>query len=117
MSAKPRLATVYRTLDFLTAEGLIRRVSTTGGIGRYDAKLEPHLHLVCRVCDGIADLGGLSAVEKGLKPSLPGSFKAESIDVRVVGVCRDCRATPAGTKSSVLKSQPRAGGCARHSKE
>lgn len=39
-------ATVYRQLDTLVSEGLIRIVPNAGGPQRYDANLEPHHHLL-----------------------------------------------------------------------
>src|SRR5262245_53799054 len=51
-AAMPSLspATVYRVLESLEDDGLLRRVSTTGGAARFDANLAPHQHLICRVC-------------------------------------------------------------------
>src|SRR5262245_59677607 len=49
-------ATVYRILESLVADGLLRRVSTTGGAGRFDANLTPHQHLICRVCGRMTDV-------------------------------------------------------------
>ena len=42
------LATVYNTLDLLTASGLCRRLSASPGAGpcRYDADVSPHVHVV-----------------------------------------------------------------------
>ena len=42
-------ATIYRTLQFFESENLIRKVSSPGAIGRFDASVDPHQHLVCRV--------------------------------------------------------------------
>jgi len=39
------LATVYNTLEALTACGLARRLSTSGGPNRYDAVCEDHVHV------------------------------------------------------------------------
>ncbi len=85
------LATVYRILDSFEREGFIRRVSTTDGAGRYDANLEFHQHLVCRICGRIMDaqvheLGRLSLPGRG-----PGGFIPEALDVRIVGICGQCR--------------------------
>ncbi len=53
------LATVYNTLEVLCEAGVCRRIPTTAG-ARYDADLNPHLHLVTtdgRLVDVPADLG------------------------------------------------------------
>jgi Fe2+ or Zn2+ uptake regulation protein len=89
-------ATVYRILDALVTEGVLRRVSTTGGAGRFDANLAPHQHLVCRVCGRMVDVFA-SGVDVGrIAPDLPPGFVVEDVDVRIVGRCRTCSPGSAG---------------------
>jgi Fur family peroxide stress response transcriptional regulator len=84
-------ATVYRILEFLEREGFISRVSTTDGVGRYDANLAPHQHLVCRRCGQIADLE-LAALRRLRLPRRGrAGFALEALDIRVVGTCERCR--------------------------
>jgi Fur family transcriptional regulator, peroxide stress response regulator len=85
------LATVYRILDTLEHEGLVRRVSTTDSAGRFDAKLTPHQHAVCRVCGAMADLEDKRFASVALPGTLPGGFEPEELDIRVLGTCRSCR--------------------------
>ena len=40
------LSTVYNTLETLVNKGIIKKIPTFAGISRYDADLEPHVHLV-----------------------------------------------------------------------
>jgi Fur family peroxide stress response transcriptional regulator len=48
-------ATVYKVLDALTENGLVKRVKTEKDIMRYDAILESHHHLYCTETDRIED--------------------------------------------------------------
>lgn len=48
-------ATVYKVLDALTENGLIKRVKTEKDIMRYDAIMESHHHLYCSETDRIED--------------------------------------------------------------
>lgn len=48
-------ATVYKVLDALTENGLIKRVKTEKDIMRYDAIMENHHHLYCTETDRIED--------------------------------------------------------------
>jgi Fur family peroxide stress response transcriptional regulator len=48
-------ATVYKVLDALTENGLIKRVKTEKDIMRYDAIMESHHHLYCTETDRIED--------------------------------------------------------------
>jgi Fur family peroxide stress response transcriptional regulator len=84
-------ATVYRVLDSLERERLIRRVSTTHGVARFDANLDAHQHVICRRCGRMTDLEvpALSAVRLDAK-AVPG-FVVEGLDIRIVGRCATCR--------------------------
>jgi Fur family transcriptional regulator, peroxide stress response regulator len=48
-------ATVYKVLDVLTLNGLIKKVKTERDIMRYDAIMESHHHLYCTETDRIED--------------------------------------------------------------
>ena len=81
-------ATVYRTLEFLERENLIRRVSAREGTGRFDANLNKHQHLVCRVCGSLADVS-VPELHEAKLPRVSG-FTVEELDIRLVGRCRSC---------------------------
>ncbi len=83
-------ATVYRILEFLENEGLVRRVSTTDGVGRFDANLSPHQHLVCRNCGRMRDCQEKILSVLGLPQLATEGFVAEELDIRIVGICREC---------------------------
>ena len=70
-------------------EALVRRVSTTGGVGRFDANVTPHQHLVCRVCGTMMDYFA-PAPAPPPEGSVPG-FVIEEMDIRLVGRCDRCR--------------------------
>ena len=84
------LATVYRVLESFAEQGLIRRVSTTGGVGRFDANLVPHQHLVCRTCGQMSDHQAEHLTGIGLQTLSTPGFLPERLDIRVVGLCRAC---------------------------
>ncbi|MBN1837461.1 MAG: transcriptional repressor [Spirochaetales bacterium] len=50
------LSTVYRNLELLAAEGLIRKIEHGGGQKRFDPVPEPHSHFHCTVCGKLEDL-------------------------------------------------------------
>jgi Fe2+ or Zn2+ uptake regulation protein len=49
------LATVYRALEALVAQGDIIEMRV-GGVGRYDGGPRPHHHVVCRGCGRMTDV-------------------------------------------------------------
>lgn len=81
-------ATIYRTLQFFENENLIRKVSSPGAIGRFDANVEPHQHLVCRVCGTLEDIS-VPALHSAVIPRVSG-FTVEELDIRLVGRCEAC---------------------------
>ena len=89
-------ASVYRILESLEREGLIRRVGTTDGIARYDANLERHQHLVCRKCGRMTDFQAPELSKIQLAPRAIRGFVVEELDVRIVGRCARC--APQGGK-------------------
>src|SRR6478736_5781449 len=49
-------ATVYNTLDALTAAGLCAALSLSPGSGRFDPNMEAHHHAVCDGCGAVTDI-------------------------------------------------------------
>jgi Fe2+ or Zn2+ uptake regulation protein len=93
------LATIYRTLEFFESENLIRKVSSPGSIGRFDANVDPHQHLVCRVCGSLEDIS-VPELHSAAIPKVSG-FTVEELDIRLVGRCEPCsRPKPTPRRSS-----------------
>jgi len=97
------LSTVYRILDSLESEGLIRRVNTNDGVARFDSNMSPHQHLICRVCGRMTDLEEESLSQLRLSGIQVAGFVAEELDIRIVGTCLECR--PAPKAEGLSKSQ------------
>ncbi|MFI5399485.1 MAG: Fur family transcriptional regulator [SAR324 cluster bacterium] len=85
------LATVYKILDQFQRAGFVRKVSTEGQAARYDAKVEPHHHLVCTACGAIQDIQ--LQTELDLSHGLPADseFWVARYDVIFHGLCGACR--------------------------
>jgi Fur family transcriptional regulator, peroxide stress response regulator len=100
-------ATIYRTLQFFESENLIRRVSSPGSIGRFDANVDPHQHLVCRVCGTLEDVS-IPELLSAVIPKVSG-FTVEELDIRLVGRCEACSGSkfPQSSKSKTRKSKKR----------
>ena len=50
------VGTVYRNLGVLVSEGLVHRISVSGGGDVYDKTPFPHGHLICHKCSRVFDL-------------------------------------------------------------
>jgi Fur family peroxide stress response transcriptional regulator len=99
------LATIYKTLDSLESAGLIEQVSKLSETKRYDGNLDPHHHLVCRVCKAVIDHDD-PTLDVALPAGLPG-FLAESVRIEVVGVCATCVSIATNESSRATSSTQR----------
>ncbi len=81
-------ATVYKVLDALLSNGLIKKVKTGRDIMRYDAIMENHHHLYCSESDRIEDYNDKELNEFLTKyfdnKGIP-DFKIEDIRLQIIG--------------------------------
>lgn len=89
---KVNLSTVYRTLEVLEDVGLVTHAHLGHGAPTYHSLDDDvHIHLVCRMCDG------LDSIPAGLARDFLDSLERErgfATDVghmAIHGVCRPCR--------------------------
>ena len=84
--------TVYRNLALLSELGEIRHLPVEDGADRYDGKMEPHSHFICRICGDIRDLPPVDSAL--LKASVSSQFDGiiEGSKVRFTGLCAKCAA-------------------------
>src|SRR5438132_14234532 len=82
------LATVYRTLKLLVAEGVVQVITLPGESARYEmAESAHHHHFRCNTCRRVYDVPGCPGNFRRLAPR---GFKVEHHDVTLYGRCRDC---------------------------
>ena len=96
------LATVYRTLELLTAAGLVTQTDLGGGAARFELVSDDHHHLVCEVCGTVAEVD--DALFGPLREQLLSryGFRASSRHMAIFGVCQRCLA--AGRERETAKS-------------
>jgi Fe2+ or Zn2+ uptake regulation protein len=93
VSEQPSLSlkTVYDVLDTLVAAGLASRVAQAGGPARFEARLERHYHVHCRVCGRLLDAPANADGPILGRAALPEGFRVEAIHVTLEGRCLRCR--------------------------
>lgn len=85
------LGTVYRNLERLSADGLVRKIHGEGGSRRFDGDMSPHHHARCRSCGRLVDLPArLPLPELGDLPGLEG-FQVQGFRLELVGLCPRCQ--------------------------
>jgi Fe2+ or Zn2+ uptake regulation protein len=85
--------TVYNTLGALEEKGLITSLSITGEETRYDCHIQPHHHLLCRLCGAILDI---DICCKYAQASELEGHKIEEVHGYFKGVCSNCLQNGAG---------------------
>ena len=87
------LGTIYRNLEFLHSQGLIRKLDKIGSQMRFDAFVDPHLHVCCVKCGKVGDLP-MDAASVVMRPNLAleagAAFRITGHWLELYGVCADC---------------------------
>jgi Fur family peroxide stress response transcriptional regulator len=81
-------ATVYKVLDALVLNELIRKVKTERDVMRYDAIMENHHHLYCSESDRIEDFFDKELnelIEKYFEKKEIPDFKIEDVKLQIIG--------------------------------
>ncbi|MCI0399104.1 MAG: transcriptional repressor [Chloroflexi bacterium] len=85
-------ATVYRTLHFLTEQGILTITQVDGGRFGYElAGPEPHHHLVCRACQASIELSHATLRPLYHAIEAQHDFAIDMNHVTFFGLCADCR--------------------------
>lgn len=101
------LSTVYRNLDMLHREGLVKKLEGSLRETRFDAVLENHYHLRCLKCGRIEDLDIPVTVKVEGSVTSTSGWEVSEPQVEFYGLCPDCRASSARrttTAESILRS-------------
>jgi Fur family ferric uptake transcriptional regulator len=87
------ISTVYRTLELLEELGLVTHTHLGHGAPTYHLASEAdHLHLVCRVCGHVIEVGTETASGLSRLLEREHGFETDVRHLTVFGTCRDCRA-------------------------
>lgn len=82
-------ATVYRSLEQLCRQRLIRTVQTDGRKTVYEAARTPHLHMICRHCGSIFDIRMDMTALVQEAAALFG-HQVDEVQTTAYGICREC---------------------------
>jgi len=90
------IATVYRTLDVLEDVGLLAHAHLGHGAPSYGLADQPHIHVVCHVCDRVIDPPAGVADELVARLAAERGFLVDLPHLAVFGTCAQCVAAGAG---------------------
>ena len=83
------IAPVYRNLNALVEDGLVKKIVAQGG-DRFDKTLKSHAHYQCKVCGKVVDVSD-KVLDAVYGFSAFGGGSVDEITLSVTGVCNDCR--------------------------
>jgi Fur family ferric uptake transcriptional regulator len=87
-TARLGIATVYRTVKALVAEGWLQGVDMPGSHTRYEKSDKGHHHhFHCRVCDRVFEMEGCTG---DLNLLTPRGFRMEGHEIIINGLCAAC---------------------------
>jgi len=85
------LGTVYRNLEMLSREGIIRRLETAGSQKRYDADTGDHCHIRCVRCGRIDDLAaGANRARCDARVARGTGYLVLGRRIEYLGICPAC---------------------------
>ena len=78
------LGTVYRNLKELCDCGMVKRISASNNVERFDSRTSTHGHFVCNCCGNITDI-----FDSKVSLECSGCL-VDSVEVMVYGTCSQC---------------------------
>lgn len=84
---KISLATVYRNLNAMADESIIRKIENPYGSDRYDFNVADHYHMFCKKCGNVYDI---SLKDTNIEKLILSAFGFHVSDLQIEGLCQDC---------------------------
>jgi len=85
------LGTIYRNLETLAAQGMIRKLDLVGSQKRFDVTLEDHCHVRCLRCGRVDDVFFTGALPVDEMFTGLNDYQICEVRFELVGYCPDCR--------------------------
>lgn len=84
-------ATVYRNLNQLASQGVIRRVSIPNGADRFDFNISAHYHVRCTQCGAVYDVQMPPVADLIGQVQDASGVEIERYEILFEGTCAACR--------------------------
>ncbi len=85
------LATVYRNLNLLAENGVIKRIDGLEGTTHFDHQTHDHYHFICTKCHRVFDVPYEIAPDLAESASKETGLNITSYDIAFRGICKDCQ--------------------------
>ena len=97
--------TVYRNLNLLAEDGLIRKIQIPGQPDRFDHLTHDHYHVRCLKCGKVFDVDMAVVPDMESRINDKRGFVFLGCDVVFKGICPDCNIKPKNTESQNAKEE------------
>ncbi len=85
------LGTVYRNLEVLHEDSVIRKMEFAGAETRFDGNMEQHYHVRCTECGRIEDIFPVDQDQTPAQPVELAGFQVTGYRLEYFGICPGCR--------------------------
>ena len=85
------MGTVYRNLNILIEQGLVKKIDFGSTFDRFEANIHPHYHFICENCGAIKDLD--MPIDKSLneKVNKQTNYQTNRHRIEFYGICDECK--------------------------
>ena len=85
------MGTVYRNLNILIEQGLVKKIDFGSTFDRFDANTTAHYHFICEICGSIYDLKTPIIYTLNEKVKEETNFEIHSHRIEFYGICENCK--------------------------
>ena len=85
------LATLYRNLNQLAENGIIKKIDGLETSSHFDHNTFEHYHFICSKCGRVFDINAEVAPDLIKKTEELTGFEVQSHDIVFTGLCKDCK--------------------------
>ncbi|MBS7020438.1 MAG: transcriptional repressor [Firmicutes bacterium] len=90
------LGTVYRNLNVLAEQGMIKRISIPQDVDHFDHRNDEHYHFYCTTCNHLIDLPVDRIDELIQRLEREENVEVNDYEVLLFGTCQSCRQSKRG---------------------
>lgn len=88
---KISLATLYRNLNQLSDNGIIKKIDGLEPSSHFDHNTHEHYHFICEKCKRVFDISADIAPDLIKKTENSTGFEIQSHDIVFTGLCKECK--------------------------
>lgn len=85
------LATLYRNLNQLAENGVIKKIDGLENSSHFDHNTHEHYHFICDKCKKVFDIPVEVAPDIAAKTEEKTGFLVKGYDIAIHGICNECK--------------------------